>query len=56
MALLTATSIPANAGTVVTVSTAADVAGDTINWMPGKRQVLLVQNADASPITVTLMS
>ena len=54
MALLTATSLATNTFTTVTISTAADVAGDTITWMPGKRRVLLVQNADASPITVTL--
>ena len=54
MALLTATSVPANAGTTVTITTAADVAGDTITWLPGKRRILLVQNADAAPITVTV--
>lgn len=54
MAALSATAIPANAATVSTVSTAADVAGDTITWTPGRRQILLVKNADASPITVTI--
>ncbi len=54
MAALSATLIPTNAATVATVSTAADVAGDTITWTPGRRQVLLVKNADASAITVTI--
>lgn len=54
MATLSATSVPNNAGTVVTISTAADVAGDTIAWLPGKRRVLLIKNADASQMTVTV--
>lgn len=54
MALLSATAVPANAGTIVTVSTAASGGGDTILWVPGKRRSLFVLNSDASPITVTI--
>lgn len=54
MALLSATSLPANAGVIVTVLTAASAGGDTAIWTPGRRAFLFILNGDASPITLTV--
>lgn len=54
MALLTATSVLANAATGILPTTAASAGGDTITWTPGRRAFLLIRNSDASPITLTV--
>lgn len=54
MALLTATAVTANTVAGMTATAAADVAGDTMAFVPGKRRALYVVNGSGAPITVTV--